>query len=175
MDTVNEILKDIKSNLSQVNASQKDETRVMRAMLNDRTYEVGIYGKEGQTGTFCPAKEARVMIASVMSSAAKIPQAEAEALADKHEFKKSEATIMVDISKEFVMNTYLESGRKISLGGRTTSDVSLSRKHVDAHVAHYPKQIGFDSNGKAKYGPGEAHVKAHDTVKVHSSCPAWVK
>jgi predicted DNA-binding protein (UPF0251 family) len=175
MEKVNELLNDIKSNLSQKSASQKDEVRVMRAMLNDRDYEVGVYGKSGKVGTFSPAKTARTVVASVMASAAKIPQAEAEKLADAHEFKKSEAAGMVEISKEFV-NTFIQSGRKLPLGGREKSDVGLSLKVVEAGVRSYPRQVGVDSNGKPIYdGKGEVNVNAHESIRVHAPCPTWVR
>lgn len=174
MEKVRELVAEIKQNLSQTSSSQKDEARVMRAMLNDREYEVGLYTKEGKEGTYCPAKDIRGMISSVLSSAAKVPQAEAEKLIEAYEFKKSDAVTMVDVSKEFV-NTFLQSGRKLPLGGREKSNVSLSLKPIDAHITTYPKQIGVDSNSKAIYGKAEAKVNAYEGVKVYSPCPSWVE
>ena len=40
--TMNEIIADIKGNIKQVSSSQKDEVRVMQAMLNDTSFEVGV-------------------------------------------------------------------------------------------------------------------------------------
>ena len=50
--TVTELVNDIKSNLSQKSASRKDEIKVMQAMLNDTSYEVNIYGKDGAEGVY---------------------------------------------------------------------------------------------------------------------------
>jgi hypothetical protein len=145
-ERVNELVKEIKSNLSQTSSSQKDEVRVMRAMLNDTEYKVGIYSKDGKEGEYCPADDARKMISSVISSATKIPAAEAEKLAHNHEFSKNEATSMIGISKEFV-NTFLETGRKLPLGGREKSNVALSIKEVESSTRTYPKKVGVNSDG----------------------------
>mgnify|MGYP000952907046 CR=1 FL=1 len=168
-----ELVNEIKTNLTQTSSSTKDEERVMRAMLNDREYTVDIYSKEGKTGTFCPAEEVRNMLTSVISSAVKISADEAKKLADEHEFKKSESQAMINISKEFI-NTYLQTGRKLPLGGRETSDVSLSKKDVKASIRTYPRKVGVNPDGTARYDHPEAPVKAHSSVRVHSSCPPWV-
>lgn len=173
MENVKELIQEIKGNLSR-KTSQKDELRVMKAMLNDRTYEVGVYGKGGQEGTICPAKEARELIASVMTSAAKIPAAEAEKLAEAHEFKKSEAANFINISKEFI-NTYLETDRKLPLGGREKSDVSLIRKEVKESTRTYPSKVGVNEDGTPRYDHIPVKVKAHTSVRVIAPCPDWVE
>lgn len=174
MENVRGLIQEIKENVTQVSASQKDEVLVMRAMLNDRDYEVGVYGKEGQIGTFSPAKEAREMIGSVISGAVSMKQAEAQELANAYDFKKSEAANMVNISKEYI-NTYLQTGRKLPLGGRETMDAALSLKTVEPSVKRYPKKVGVDENGKNKYDFKEVNVNAHQSIKAHGSCPAWCK
>lgn len=175
MDRVNELIKEIKENLNQKSASQKDEVRVMKAMLNDKDYEVGVYSSEGKIGTFNPSKTARQMMSSVISSAAKITQAESESMMADYEFKKSEAESMVSISKEFV-NTYVKTGRKLPLGGRETSNVSISEKHVEEVKGRiYPKKIGVNDDGSNRYGKGLTDIKAHDTLRIEGPCPKWVK
>ena len=174
MEKVKELLVEIKSGLSQTSSSQKDEVRVMKAMLNDRDYKVGVYGKEGMEGTYCPAEDARAMIGSVMSSAAKIPQAEAQKLADEYEFKKADAQSMIGISKEFV-NTFMQTGRKLPLGGREKSNVALNMKTVDETTRAYPKKVGVDANGESMYQKATVKVPAHESAKVSAPCPEWVK
>ena len=46
MSVTSELVRDIRENLSQASSSQKDEVRVMEAMLNDKDYKVGEYTKE---------------------------------------------------------------------------------------------------------------------------------
>lgn len=174
MENVKQLVTGIREGLKQQNSSQKDEVAVMKAMLNDREYQVGVYSKEGQVGTFCPAEEARTMVSSVISGAAKIAHVEAKQLADEYEFSKNDAQNMVNISKEYV-NTYLQTGRKLPLGGRETSDVSLSLKSVEAGTRTYPKKVGVDAQGNDVYEKATTEVKPHTSVKVHGSCPSWVK
>lgn len=174
MEKVMELISEIKTNLSQTSSSQKDEVRVMKAMLNDREYTVGVYGKDGKECSYCPSADARQMMAGIMSSAAKIPQSEAEKLMSEYEFKKSDATSMISIAKEFT-NSFLQTGRKLPLGGREKSDVSLSLKEVEATTRSYPKKVGVNGDGSPRYEKAETKVGAHQSIKVHAPCPSWVK
>lgn len=174
MSTVNKLVQGIRENLTQAGASQKDEIEVMRAMLNDKEYQVGVYGKEGLVDTFCPSDNAREVISSAMIGAAKMNSNEAKQLADEYEFTKKDASNMVSISKEFV-NTYMNTGRKLPLGGRENSDVSLVLKEVPEGTRSYPKKVGEDAAGKPIFEKAEAKVPAHNTLKVQGTCPEWLK
>lgn len=174
MNTVKDLINEISTGLSQTSASARDEVRVMQAMLNDTEYDVSIYDKDGVVGTFNPASDFRNMCASVMSSAAKIPMAEANQLMSDYSVKRSEAENMLNISKEFI-NTYLQTGRKLPIGGREKSDVSLSIKHNPAAIRTYPMKVGVNDDGTDRYAKQPTTIPAYDTIKVHSSCPPWVK
>ena len=102
MSSVKDLIADITSNLSQTSASNRDEVRVMQAMLSDPSYEVSIYNRDGVEKVYNPATDFRNMCASVMSTAAKIPLSEANQLMNDYSVKRSEAASMVEISKEFV-------------------------------------------------------------------------
>ena len=52
-----DLLTEIQETHKQVSSSQKDEVRIMQAMLNDTSYEVGVYAKSGQVGTYNPAQD----------------------------------------------------------------------------------------------------------------------
>lgn len=174
MSAVDQLVKEIKDNLSQVSSSTKDEIRVMQAMLNDTNYEVGVYGNSGLKETYNPAKDFRGMLSSVIASTAKISKEEANSLVSEHEVTKAEATSMVNVSKEFV-NTYLGTGRKLPFGGREKSNIALSGKDVAATTKTYPKKVGVNEDGSGRYETAERKVPAHTTAKVHASCPDWVK
>lgn len=173
-EDVKVLIKEIKSNLSQVNSSQKDEVRVMKAMLNDPGYRVGVYGKAGLEGEYCPREDALLIVTSILHNAASMPTAEAEVIAKGYEFSKNESNAMVNINKEFI-NTYLQTGRKLPFGGRENFDLSISGKEVKASTKTYPAKMGFDENGEPIWGKGEKKIKAHMSAKVHASCPPWVK
>lgn len=172
MEKVEELLKNIKG--VTCTASKKDEIRVMKAMLNDKDFKVTVYDKYGKEEEYCPSKSIRNMCASVMSSAAKIPMAEAEHLMESHEFKRSEAEAMIDFSKEYI-NTYLQTGRKLPLGGRKMSNISIALKHIPGGTRTFPKKVGIDSDGKAIYKTGTSYVKPYDSIKVYAPAPSWLE
>ena len=174
MSTVQNLVKEIKDGLSQTSSSTKDEIRVMQAMLNDTEYEVGVYGNTGLKETYNPAKDFRGMLSGVVASTTKISKEEAAALVNDHEVSKSEATTMVNVSKEFV-NTYIATGRKLPFGGREKSNIAISGKEVEETTKTYPKKVGVNEDGTGRYESGERKVPAHFTAKVYGSCPDWVK
>lgn len=172
--TVVALLEEISGNLSQTSSSRKDELRVMQAMLSDPTYEVTVYNRDGAEYNYNPALDFRAMCASVISNAAKVPAAEAAQLMEGYTVRKGEAKAMVDISKEFV-NTFMKTGRKLPLGAREKSDVSLSLKKVEATTRMYPQKVGVNDDGSDRYSKAPTTIPAHESVRVHAPCPSWVK
>ena len=173
-ESVKGLVNEIKTGLSQTSSSHKDEVRVMKAMLNDPSYEVSVYSKEGVVDTYNPCKDFRARCSSIVSSAAKVPQAEAANMMESYEVKKSEAASMVNISKEFV-NTFLHTGRKLPMGAREKSDVSLSLKMVAPSTRLYPQKVGVNDDGSARYSKSPTTVPEHEAIRVHAPCPSWVK
>lgn len=170
---VADLLAEIQTNHKQVSASQRDEVRVMQAMLNDTSYEVGVYGKAGQVGTYNPAKDFKAMQANIVASVTKIGKDEASKLVEVYEATKSDANTMVGISKEFV-NTYLSSGRKLPLGGREKANFALSEKTVPRTEKTYQRRVD-SGNGEVTWEPGKKIIPEHKGLKARSSCPAWVE
>ena len=173
-EKVMQLVHDIDTTRSGVAASAKDELRVMRSMLNDSSYQVDVYGKNGKEGALCPYDEARNIAANIIKTGAGIPASEAVELAQKYEFTKSDAQSMIAISKEFV-NTYLETGRKLPLGGREKSNISIARKIKEERVSSFPVKVGVNADGTDKYESSKGGViPAHGSLKVYSPAPAWV-
>ena len=172
--TVKGLLEEISSGLSQVSSSRKDETRIMQAMLSDPSYEVNVYGKDGIEGTYNPANDFRSMCSSVITNVAKVPAAEAAQLMDNYTVTKGEASSMINISKEFV-NTFLKTGRKLPLGAREKSDISLSAKIVEESTRLYPQKVGVNDDGSDRYSKTPTTVPAHESIRVHAPSPSWVK
>lgn len=169
MSIVTELLKDIEVNLSQRSASAKDETRVMQAMLNDPDYKVGEYTKAGKVGEYCPRESAQAVVKSIIQNGAKVSSAEANSIAQGYQFSKSEAENMCDISKEFI-NTYVQCGRKLPLGGRENMNVSLAIKRVPAQDKKLPnKGISGATNKDI------IKIPAHNTIKSQGGCPKWLR
>lgn len=172
--TVKALLDEMHSGPQQVRSSRKDEVRIMQTMLSDPSYEVTVYGKDGPEGTYNPAKDFRSMCSSIISNVAKISSAEATQLMDGYNLKKSEASSMVDISKEFV-NTFISTGRKLPLGGRENSDISLSLKKIEESIRLYPRKVGVNDDGTDRYSKAPTKIPAHDSIRVYAPCPAWMK
>ena len=167
-ERVTDLVKDIRTNLKQKSASQKDEVRVMRAMLNDKDFRIGEYTKEGKVGEYSPYEDSRKMVSTILSSAAKIPTAEAKEIANKYEFSKAEASTLINVSKEFI-NTYAHTGRKLPLGGREDMNVTIQLKEVPESVKQFPKG-GIGSSER-----GQVTIPAHNTLKVSGPCPVYLK
>ena len=168
MSITMDLVKDINKNLSQASSSQKDEIRVMESMLNDKEFKVGEYTKEGKVGEYSPYEDSRKMISNVITKTVKIPAPEAKDLAEAYTFGKSESASMVNISKEFI-NTYVQTGRKLPLGGRENMNASLLIKHVEEATKQFP--VG----GIGSTTRGEVTIPAHDSLKVAAPCPIWKK
>lgn len=176
MDTVRQLVNEINTTRTQTSASAKDEVRVMKAMLNEPDFKVDVYGKSGVEGSYCPYEESRMMVANIIKDATKISTKEAMDLSNEYEFGRQEATIMVGLSKEFV-NTYIETGRKLPLGGREKSNISIAKKVKEERIGTTPRKVGVNSDGSNKYENvvDSKPIPEHGSLKVYSSCPAWLK
>lgn len=166
---VQELIQDIKDNLKQKSASRRDETAVMRAMLNDKNFIVTDYATHEK---HCPANDFRDMIAGVVSSTTKMPKVEATAVMDNYEFKKSDADTMVTLSKDF-LNCALRTGRKVNLGATEKSDISIQLKEIPESQKKFPMKTGVNDDGTPRYEKAETIIPAHEGLKVSSPCPKW--
>lgn len=176
MDTVRELINEINTTRTQTSASAKDEIRVMRAMLNDKDFKVDVYGTTGVIGSYCPYEESRALVSNIVRDTTKISGREAMELANNYEFGKQESIIMIGLAKEFI-NTYIETGRKLPLGGRENSNISIAKKIKEERVGGYPKKVGVNDDGSDKFETVSENniIPSHGSLKVYSSCPTWLK
>ena len=154
--------------------SVKNETAVMTAMMNDGTYQVSTYAGGGYQGIYCPAASFRRVVSNALSASTGMTRLEADSLLAKHEFTSQDAREMVNFSKEFVLS-YLKTGRKLPLGGRDNSNISLKIKEVPAGFVTYPVKIGEDQHGHPICESKETFVGQYETIKVYGPCPSWKK
>ena len=175
MDSVRELINEINTTRTQASSKAKDEIRVMKAMLNEPNFKVDVYGKSGVEGQYCPYEESRIMVSNIIKNTTKISQQEAMNLANSYEFGNQESAIMVGLSKEFI-NTYIETGRKVPLGGREKSNISIAKKVKEERVGNSPRKVGVNADGTDKYeNTPSAPIPEHGSLRVYSSCPSWVK
>lgn len=154
--------------------SQKNEVSVCNLMMNDIQYEVPIYSGSGYQGVYNPAQSFRRAISSAMSNMTGIPRIETDRMVREYEFTPAEATEVLNFSKEFI-NTYLQTGRKLPLGGREKSNVSLKLKQINSGFVTYPVKIGEDDTGKPICETKETYVGGYETIKVYGPWPQWCK
>lgn len=172
--SVTQAIEEIRSNVKQRSASIRDEVTVMQALMNDREFGVQTFKKSGPADIYYPGQKFRAMVSDVVASTTRISQAESTALVDKFEFNRNQARTMVDLSKQFI-HSYLETGRKLKLGGREESDVSLTKKTYEAGARRYPARVGTDPDGHSVMGVKEVWVNEYSGVKASSPCPSWIK
>lgn len=174
LTSVVDVVKNIKDNLKQRNSSQKDEVTVMQAMLNDKSYSVDVYDKSGKIGEYCPAEDFNNMTASIIAATTKISKEEAKTLAEAHEVTKTEAKSQVGVSKQFI-HTYLDTGRKLPLGGREKTNFALSLKDVPERTKPCPRKVGIGDDGSGIYETPNKIIPAHVGLKAYGACPPWIK
>ena len=152
-----------KSNSSKVN--KKQEIEVMAAMVNDYNYKPAILNKQNEVdGYICPA-ECMDKVATQIIKSAGIGATEAEGLAKQYEYTKNDASQLLDVSKEFV-NCYMDTGRKLSLGKREKSDITLQQKINEECDKKFHKKVGEASDGSPVMEEFTKHIPEHKTIKV---------
>ncbi len=167
MTSAYDIIKDVKSNVTQCSSSKKDEITVMQAMMNDTNFSVDVYSKGGKVDEYYPSRELRKMVTNVVASTTHIPVKEATELVNSYEFTRVDAAAMVNASKEFV-NTYLQTGRKLPLGGRKNSDIELMWKNIEDRTTEIP--IKSETGERLN-----TFIPAHGGIKAINPCPEWLK
>lgn len=180
--TVTEIIKQIQNERLNVNGnsrkysttSQKQEVLVCNAMMNDTSYEVPVYSGSGYQGVYNPAQSFRRVLSSSMSHMTGMSRVETDKLVKNYKFSPAEATEILNFSKEFI-HTYLHTGRKLPLGGREKSNISLKLKSIQPGFVSYPVKVGEDKNGHPICESKEAYVGGYETVKVYGPWPQWCK
>lgn len=167
MTSAYDIIKDVKSNVTQCSSSKKDEITVMQAMMNDTNFSVDVYSKGGKVDEYYPSRELRKVVTNVVASTTHIPVKEATELVNAYEFTRVDAAAMVNMSKEFV-NTYLQTGRKLPLGCRKNSDIELMWKNIEDRTTEIP--IKSETGERLN-----TFIPAHGGIKAINPCPEWLK
>jgi hypothetical protein len=162
MEKFQEVFDTVKSGVKQKSSSRKDEVTIMKALMNDIDYSTKIYGTLNGIDIHYPSKDLRKVVTNAISEITKIPKREAAELVNNYEFTKSDAQAMVNLSKEFTYS-YLQTGRKLPIGGRLNSNVELIWKNIAAREANLP-------NGKKK----SVIIPEHGGIKAINKTPEWI-
>ena len=171
---VKELLEEIRNskksgNKSYITKSQKEEIKVMKTILNDDEYEADIYKGNGEISQFNPSKTFRETLSNIIHNTTHISKEESDILMEQYEFNNKEAENLINLSKEFI-HTYLETGKKLSLGGREKSDISFHKKVIKSYSIWSPI---LQEDGS--YIRKETTIPSYETIKVDNTCPSWIK
>ena len=90
------LIEEIKKSTKQVSINKVDEVRVMKSMLNDNQFRIGIYDKNtGYIGDHCPAEEATMFVKNVIQGATGLDSRDSMHLAEQYEFTNKDAQFMI--------------------------------------------------------------------------------
>ena len=161
-----QIISDIKRNTSQIAINKVDEVRVMKSMLNDKDFTIGIYDKNnGYIGQKSPHNEAVKFAKNIIAGSTGLDSKDAMHLAENYEFTKRDANFLLDNMRDF-MQVYMSTGRKINIMQTESTEACLNTTVVKSR----DKKIPDKSNpGNSKF------IKTSPFVKLVSSsrCPKY--
>lgn len=165
-EPLEEIIKDIKQNLTQRSINKIDETRVMRAMLNDPDFSISVYDKgTGYVGQRYPRKEAVKFVKNVISNATGLSRKDSEHLAENYEFSKGDANFMLTNMRDF-LQVYTDTGRKINIMQTEQTEASLYTKPIAAITKKIPDK---ENSGASKNITTNPYIK----LVSNSKCPRY--
>lgn len=155
-----ELVSEIKKNTSQIAINKVDEVRVMRSMLNDKDFTVGMYDRTlGYVGQRSPHNEAVKFVKGIISGSTGLDQKDSQILAENYEFTKKDANFLLDNMRDF-LKVYTSTGRKINVMQSAETEACLYTKEVPVTTKRIPDK---DNPGSTK------EVKTKPYVKLVSS------
>lgn len=168
MNKVEEVVKEIKKNAKQVAINKIDEVKVMKAMLNDSDFKVGVYNKRsGELEYHCPKDSINNMISSIIHNTTGLDNETCKEFANKYEYTSKDAQTIVDISKDFI-NTYTDTGRKINIVQDMKTEAYLYKKQIAESTKTVPDRL---HGGE----PRTIHTESYTKLVSSSKCPKYIK
>lgn len=161
-----QLISKIKSEVKTVSINKVDEVLVMRSMLNDPNFSLGIYDKnQGYIGQRCPHNEAVGFLKNVISGATGLDRKDSEVLAENYEFSKKDANYMLSNMRDFI-TVYTSTGRKLNVIQNANTEACLYAKSVGATKKQVPDK---DNPGSSKEITTTPYVKLVSSTK----CPKY--
>jgi hypothetical protein len=168
METMNvqELIKDIHDNLKQKSASKRDEVTVMRAMLNDKEFTIGVYDKSmGYIGQKSPHNEAVKFAKDIIAGSTGLDTKDAEQLAEDYEWTKKNSNFLLSNMRDFLF-VYTGTGRKINIMQSADTEACLYTKEIKSTNKCIPDK---DNPGKIKQVVTSPYTKLVSVTK----CPKY--
>lgn len=161
------VLEEIKeASKKHTSINRMDEVNVMRCMINDPEFSIGVYDKKnGYVGQRCPREEAVNFVKNVISGATGLDSRDSLHLAENYQFTKRDSVFLLDNMRDF-LSVYLNSGRKINVFQTETSESSLYIKEVPGKKKVVPNK---EKPGTTK----KIEVPGYTKLVSQSKCPKY--
>lgn len=167
MTELEQIVSEIKTKTAnQISINKVDEVRVMRSMLNDPDFTIGVYDKaQGYIGQKNPHQEAVKFVKNIVAGATGLDNKDAQHLAENYEFTKRDANFLLSNMRDFLY-VYTNTGRKINIIQSATTEASLFTKEVGSTTKIVPDKENPGNKKKVITSPYTKLVSS-------SKCPKY--
>lgn len=160
------LVEEIKQSTSQIAINKVDEVRVMRCMLNDPDFSLGVYDKNlGYIGQRSPHAEATKFVKNIIMGSTGLDSKDSKHLAENYEFTKRDANFLLDNMRDFVQ-VYMNTGRKMNIMQTETSEACIFTKPVNSTNKTVPDK---ENPGQSKQITTSPYIKLVSATK----CPKY--
>lgn len=160
------IITDIRKKSKQVSINKVDEVRVMKSMLNDDEFSIGVYDKtQGYIGQHCPHDDAIKFVKNIIQDSTGLDSKDALTLANKYTFTNRDANFLLNNMRDFLY-VYTGTGRKINVMQSADTEAALFIKPIGSQEKMIPDK---DNPGKTKKVTTSPYMK----LVSSSRCPRY--
>lgn len=160
------LVNDIKKSTSQIAINKVDEVKVMKCMLNDPDYSIGVYDKTiGYIGQRSPHQEAVKFTKNIISGATGLDNKDSLHLAENYEFTNRDANFLLTNMRDFLY-VYTGTGRKINIMQSAATEACIFTKEIQATNKAVPDK---DNPHKTKQITTSPYIK----LVSSSKCPKY--
>ena len=162
------LIADIKKNTKQTAINKVDEVRVMKSMLNDKDFSIGVYDKaQGYIGQKCPHDDAVKFVKNIVAGATGLDSKDSMHLAQNYEFTNRDANFLLSNMRDFLY-VYTGTGRKINIIQSADTEAAIFIREAKASDKLIPDK---DNPGKTK----KVRTSAYTKLVSNSKCPRYNK
>ena len=161
-----QIVSEINKSKTQVAINKVDEVRVMRSMLNDKNFAIGVYDRNiGYIGQKCPHDDAVKFVKNIVAGATGLDNKDSQVLAEKYQFTNKDANFLLSNMRDFLY-VYSTTGRKINIMQSADTEAALYTREVNSVKKQVPDK---DNPGKTK----EVTTSPYTKLVSLSKCPKY--
>lgn len=158
-----------KKTTNQVAINKVDEVQVMKCMLNDKDFTLGVYDKNtGYIGERSPHQEAVKFIKNIIAGSTGLDSKDSTHLAENYEFTKRDAGFLLDNMRDF-LQVYTGTGRKINVMQTAATEACLYTKPVKASIKSVP------SKGKSEEKTKQITTSPYIKLVAVTKCPKYAE